>query len=161
MRRVHLLLLWLSRKCIQNICHVTSMDYCGMIRGLAFPILYFWIWISYLNSAQGHWLKSLCANTALLCATKITPKDSLINFLQTSFSHRFHKFNAEPGVWHFQPAAQRGEPGHGPAPFQLLHCLLSQHVPDRRPTPVPLQDRHVRLGAAVRLPLRGGWARHD
>lgn len=63
MRRVHLLLLLLSRlfkkvytKSLS--CHKygfhAGAKYCGMIRELAFPILYFWIWISFLNSAQGH-----------------------------------------------------------------------------------------------------------
>lgn len=69
------------------------------------------------------------------------------------FSFRFHEFHAQPSVWHLQPFAPRGESRHGAAPVQLLHRLVSQHVPDRRPAPLPLQDRHVRLGAAVRLPL--------
>lgn len=60
---------------------------------------------------------------------------------------------------HLQPSASRGEPGHGAAAVQLLHRLLPQHVPDRRPAPLTLQDGHVHLGAAVRLPLCGRCAR--
>lgn len=42
--------------------------------------------------------------------------------------------------------------------MQLLHRLIPQHIPNWRPAPLPLQDRHVRLGAAVWLPLCRRWA---
>lgn len=79
--------------------------------------------------------------------------------LFVQLSCRFYKLHAQPSGGHFQPRTLQCEPGHEPAAVQLLHCFLTQHLPDGRPADVTVQGGHVRLGAAGRLPLcrRSEW----